>query len=71
MDKKKLLYTLAGLGGVAAWLIFALACTGWPAWSPDGSKVLFVSSSSDPNSKDSVIALYDRAGGSAAIGDIH
>jgi len=31
MDKKKLLYALAGMGGVAAWLIFILACTGWPA----------------------------------------
>lgn len=65
MDKRKLFYTLAGLGGVAAWLIFILACTGWPAWSPDGGKVLFILSSPDPKSKDSVVALYDRVAGSA------
>jgi len=65
MDKKKLLYALAGLGGVAAWLVFILACTGWPARSPDGSKVLFILSSPDPKSKDSAVALYDRGTGSA------
>lgn len=65
MDKRKLLYALAGMGGVAAWLVFILACTGWPAWSPDGSKVLFILSGPDPKSKDSAVALYDRATGSA------
>ena len=65
MDKKKLLYALAGMGGVAAWLIFILACTGWPAWSPDGSKVLFILSNADPKSRDRAVALYDRGSGSA------
>ncbi|MBZ5525332.1 MAG: hypothetical protein LAP21_24155 [Acidobacteriia bacterium] len=62
MEKKKLLYALAGLGGVAAWLLFILACSGWPAWSPDGGKVLFPYA--EPDSREAGIALHDRAAGS-------
>lgn len=61
MEKKKLLYALAGLGGVAAWLLFLLACSGWPAWSPDGAKALFPYV--QPGSKEAGIALYDRPSG--------
>ena len=43
---------------VAGWMIFVVACVGGPAWSPDGSKILFGYYDA-VNSRD-VIALYDR-----------
>ena len=59
MNKRKGLHLLAGFVGLGAWLLFILACTGWPSWSPDGNKILFPYSGAD----DWGIALYDRAAG--------
>src|SRR5215831_2559353 len=40
------------------WSIFVLACVGGPAWSPDGSKILY--GYHDAENSRSVIAIYDR-----------
>jgi Tol biopolymer transport system component len=40
------------------WLLFILACTGWPAWSPDSKKIVF--QYVDKKAGASGIALYDR-----------
>ena len=61
MRRRKLLYLLASVSGLVGWLLFILACTGWPAWSPDSRKVLFPYF--NPDSKDAGIALYDHAAG--------
>jgi len=61
MKLRKWLYLLAGFSGLVGWLLFVLACTGWPAWSPDSRKVLFPYF--NPDSKDAGIALYDHATG--------
>src|SRR5438105_7623985 len=61
MNEKRYLYCLVGFAGLFAWLVFILGCTGWPAWSPDGSKILFPYF--DPDSQDSGIAVYDRGSG--------
>jgi WD40-like Beta Propeller Repeat len=45
--------------GVAAWMIFILACIGGPAWSPDGSQILFAYR--DVENSRTAVALYDRA----------
>ncbi len=51
------LFVVAAFG----WLIFILACAGGPAWSPDGSQILFAYRDVE-NSRTSV-ALYDRTSG--------
>ena len=51
--------------GLAGWVTFILACIGGPAWSPDGSQILFAYDDVD-NSRTSV-ALYDRAKGSFRV----
>ena len=45
--------------GIAAWMIFILACVGGPAWSPDGSQILFAYR--DVENSRTAVALYDRA----------
>ena len=54
----------AALGGLAAWLLFILACTGWPSWSPDGNKILFPFI--DPRTEVAGIALFDRSSGTVS-----
>ncbi|HKD14323.1 MAG TPA: hypothetical protein VKE71_07205 [Candidatus Angelobacter sp.] len=61
MKRRKWLYLLGGFSGLVGWLLFVLACTGWPAWSPDSRKVLFPYF--NPDSRNSGIALYDQATG--------
>ena len=57
MLERRGLHTFLGTIGLLAWLLFILGCTGWPSWSPDGTKILapYV----DPNAKQEGIALYD------------
>lgn len=57
VSQRSWLHPFLGIAGLAAWLLFILACTGWPSWSPDGSKVL--ASYFDPAAKQEGIALYD------------
>jgi hypothetical protein len=45
--------------GLVGWLIFMLACVGGPAWSPDGSKILFAWRDFDGGRFN--VAVYDRA----------
>jgi len=61
MNQRKTLYLAASVGAIMAWLLFILACLGWPAWSPDSSKVLFPYV--DSGSSTAGIAMYDRATG--------
>jgi hypothetical protein len=63
MSRKSWLHPLLGIAALAAWLLFILACTGWPSWSPDGNKVL--ASYFDPTAKQEGIALYDLKAHSA------
>lgn len=44
--------------GMVAWMIFILACVGGPAWSPDGSQILFAYR--DVENSRTAVALYDR-----------
>jgi len=46
---------------IASWMTFILACVGGPAWSPDGSQVLFPYR--DVAHSQTSVALYDRATG--------
>ncbi len=57
MSKRNWLYPILGIAGLGAWLLFILACTGWPSWSPDGTRVL--APYSDPVTQQAGIALYD------------
>jgi hypothetical protein len=57
MSQRNWLHPSLGIAGLAAWLLFILACTGWPSWSPDGSTVL--APYFDPAEKQAGIALYD------------
>ena len=45
MSQRSWLHPFLGIAGLAAWLLFILACTGWPSWSPDG-RIYFVSNRS-------------------------
>jgi hypothetical protein len=50
--------------GLAGWMIFILACIGGPAWSPDGSQILFAYR--DVENSRTAVALYDRGTGAVA-----
>ena len=63
MPQRKWLHPFLGIAGLAAWLLFILACTGWPSWSPEGSRVL--APYYDPAGKQDGIALYDLKARSA------
>lgn len=56
------LHVILFVVGLAGWLVFILACAGGPAWSPDGSQILFAYR--DVANSRTSIALYDRATGS-------
>jgi WD40 repeat protein len=49
--------------GLAGWMVFILACIG-PAWSPDGSQILFVYR--DVGNSRTAVALYDRRTGAVS-----
>lgn len=55
------LHVMLFLIAFSGWLIFILACTGGPAWSPDGSQILFAYR--DVANARTSVALYDRAMG--------
>ncbi len=57
MPSRRGLHLALGITGLTAWLLFILACTGWPSWSPDGTKLL--APYLDPAGKQTGIALYD------------
>src|ERR1700675_2596706 len=63
MSQRNWLHPFLGIAGLAAWLLFILACTGWPSWSPDGSRIL--APYFDSANKQSGIALYDLKARSA------
>jgi dipeptidyl aminopeptidase/acylaminoacyl peptidase len=50
--------------GLAGWMIFIVACVGGPAWSPDGSQILFAYR--DVENSRTAVALYDRATGAVS-----
>ena len=58
MKPSRPLYLVLGSIAFVGWLLFILACTGWPAWSPDSTKILFPYI--DQKADASAIALYDR-----------
>ncbi len=58
IESPRWLHVTLMIVAMAAWMIFILACVGGPAWSPDGSQVLFAYRDVE-NSRNSV-ALYDR-----------
>jgi hypothetical protein len=49
--------------GLTGWMVFILACIG-PAWSPDGSQILFVYR--DVENSRTAVALYDRETGAVS-----
>lgn len=53
------------LSAFAGWLIFILACVGGPAWSPDGSQILFAYR--DVANGRTSVALYGRATGKMSV----
>src|SRR5438105_4563989 len=55
MDKRNPLHVVLGIIGLAAWLLYVLACA---SWSPDSSKILFPYC--DPETHQSGVALFDR-----------
>ncbi len=62
--RKRLHASLASIA-ILAWLLFILACTGWPSWNPDGRRVLvpFV----DPANNEVGVAVYDVKARAAEI----
>ncbi len=61
LQSPRWLHIILMIVAIAAWMIFILACVGGPAWSPDGSQLLFAYRDVE-NSRNSV-ALYDRKTG--------
>jgi WD40 repeat protein len=56
--RSRWLHVILLVVGMAAWVIFILACVGGPAWSPDGSQILFAYR--DVENSRTAVALYDR-----------
>ena len=63
-ESARWLHVILLLVGIAAWMIFILACVGGPAWSPDSSQVLFAYR--DIENSRTAVALYDRATGAVS-----
>lgn len=55
------LHVILLMVGLVGWMVFILACIGGPAWSPDGSQILFAYR--DVENSRTAVALYDRATG--------
>lgn len=64
MQRRHPLFAVAGILALAAWALFILACTGWPGWSPDSTRVVFPYA--DAATKQDGIALYDRTSGAVS-----
>lgn len=58
------LHVILLIVALSGWLIFILACTGGPVWSPDSSQIMFAFRDVE-NSRTSV-ALYDRKTGTVS-----
>lgn len=60
-ESARWLHVILLVVGLAGWMIFILACVGGPAWSPDGSQILFAYR--DVENSRTAVALYDRTTG--------
>jgi hypothetical protein len=58
MQRPRALSLILASIAFAGWVLFILACTNWPGWSPDGKQVLFPYL--DEKTEATGIALYDR-----------
>jgi hypothetical protein len=58
MQRPRALYLVLAFIAFAGWLLFILACTGWPGWSPDGKQIAFPYY--DLKADAIGIAVYDR-----------
>lgn len=60
MVQRRWVRTCVSLGAIVALSIFICACTGWPSWNSDGTKIAFPFVQTDPVVGDrSGIAVYD------------
>ncbi len=58
LESPRWLHVILMVVAIAAWMIFILACIGGPAWSPDGTQILFTYR--DVAHSRNSAALYDR-----------
>lgn len=59
--KRNLLHPVLGIIGMVGWMLYILACTQWPSWSPDSSKVIFPYRRA--TGKYAGVALYEKTAG--------
>lgn len=62
MSQRNGLHVVLGIVGLAAWMLYILACR--PSWSPDSSKILFPYC--NPETKEGGVALFDRSTGAVS-----